>query len=546
MQELVISVQGLAGEAAGGQLRARFDEHGGSIGRADDNTLVLPDPRRHISRHQADIVFEGGVFQIVNAAQSNPITLNRAVVEPGGARPLRGGDELLIGGYVLRVEGGVASPPPADPFDDLLAPGPTAATPAAALRPASPSSSRSPLPDDFDPFAVTGIGGAPATASRIGAGARAGVASGADWGGAPRGPSAAPTPAASADPAAMGGPAARPAPWGSPLSDIPDAGAGTSLDKIFGLDRGASTAWDDLLAPAPSSAGAGRPRTPATSSGSDLDPLARFASPPAPAVPLPTQAAWDDHTPEIHAPFMPPPIRPPAAPPPGPAPAPMPAVGGPMTPGGPALLWRAFEEGAGLPPSGEALDEAVLAERMRLLGALMLAGLDGTLRLMAARASTKQELRAEVTVIQPSGNNPLKFTRDAHAALRSLVQPAARGFMPAVPAWTDAMDDLLGHAVGTMAGMRAALDGLLAHFEPEKLEAALATPSLLESLLPAHRQAHLWKAYLERYRQVQTAAAEDFHGAFGRSFVQAYEAQLQRLDQARAAASAPAAGGTVR
>ena len=33
-----------------------FDERGGTIGRSDTNTLTLPDPKRHISRLQAEVV----------------------------------------------------------------------------------------------------------------------------------------------------------------------------------------------------------------------------------------------------------------------------------------------------------------------------------------------------------------------------------------------------------------------------------------------------------------------------------------------------------
>ena len=40
-------------------ITAHFDLHGGTIGRADHNTLALPDPERHISREQAEITAGG-------------------------------------------------------------------------------------------------------------------------------------------------------------------------------------------------------------------------------------------------------------------------------------------------------------------------------------------------------------------------------------------------------------------------------------------------------------------------------------------------------
>jgi len=43
-----------------------------------------------------------------------------------------------------------------------------------------------------------------------------------------------------------------------------------------------------------------------------------------------------------------------------------------------------------------------------------------------------------------------------------LLAPPTRGFMPAAPAMRDAYDDLRAHQFGFIAGMRAALEGVLA------------------------------------------------------------------------------------
>jgi predicted component of type VI protein secretion system len=75
---------------------ARFDERGGTIGRAEHNRLVLPDPTRRISRVHATVVYRDGQFTIVDNG-SNPVAVNGRVVPgatgqhvgPGGA--LRGG-----------------------------------------------------------------------------------------------------------------------------------------------------------------------------------------------------------------------------------------------------------------------------------------------------------------------------------------------------------------------------------------------------------------------------------------------------------------------
>ncbi|HRD95017.1 MAG TPA: hypothetical protein PLA97_01270, partial [Rubrivivax sp.] len=60
-------------------------------------------------------------------------------------------------------------------------------------------------------------------------------------------------------------------------------------------------------------------------------------------------------------------------------------------------LWAALCQGAEIQMP---LPPGAAEERMRELGRILRSAVDGTLRLMAVRASTKHELRADVTVIQ--------------------------------------------------------------------------------------------------------------------------------------------------
>jgi FHA domain-containing protein len=189
-------------------------------------------------------------------------------------------------------------------------------------------------------------------------------------------------------------------------------------------------------------------------------------------------------------------------------------------------LWAAFCEGAGLSLERP---QSLTPELMRVLGMLMREATEGTLRLMAVRATAKNELRATVTTIRSRNNNPLKFSPNAQAALEQLLQPPLRGFMSGPAAMQDAMHDLVGHSIGTMAGMRAALAGVLGRFEPADLERQLIGTSLIDSVLPMNRKAKLWDLYLRHFGAIRDAAQDDFHELFGAAFVAAYEDQLDRL-----------------
>lgn len=222
------------------------------------------------------------------------------------------------------------------------------------------------------------------------------------------------------------------------------------------------------------------------------------------------------------APLMPPPPPPVASH----APAAPVASAAPAVPADQAALLAAFREGLGiptLPASG------LTPEFMRLLGQLVHESARGTVDLLVARAALKREVRAESTMIVAKENNPLKFSPTAEVALGHLLGPSVRGFIPPQQAMRDAFDDLRAHQLAFLAGMRAALEGLLQRFDPASLESRLTQKSVLSSLLPAARKAQLWSVFQQEYQQIAGELSDDFHQVFGREFLRAYEAQLDAL-----------------
>ena len=645
---ITISVLAYNGKPLPQPLVADFDEMGGNIGRGEGNTLVLPDPERHISRTHAAIVFRAGAYAVRDQGTATPVYVNGQPLGNGREVPIVDGDEIRIGGYTLQVgvttevnaqnplAPSAAAPAKEDvlgmfsgpaaggagPFADLLAPAPQKPSPArGAAKPAE------------EPF------GAPAPA---GGGAAPGAIP-ADFD-------------AFAD---LAPPAAQPAEARLPddfdLGLGPSSPANQSIDQLFGLGPGASP---DVLAP-------GSPLAQAPGSaegGPNVDPLAAFGA--APNVkPSPAYTQRDD-TPELHGSFRIPEARPEAAPqrpappaaprgaPVAPAPGPSqptagerrddmvlswespesgseagairtmivrppgdkrpmtrdaearggapsvdplalfgagPAAAGadrlginapPVTPqaarpevssaatpsrveaarpaagrpspeqfapvpaGATALspaqqdeLLRAFLAGAGVPdlkmPSG------LTPQLMNMFGRLLREATQGTLDLLLARALTKREVHAEVTMIVARENNPLKFSPNVEVALSHLLAPQGRGFMTPLRAMKDAYNDLRSHQLGFMAGMRAALAGVLERFDPQHLEKRLSQKSVMDSLLPMNRRAKLWDLFSELYGDISKEAEDDFHALFGREFLRAYEEQVAKLEREDKDASRP-------
>ena len=208
----------------------------------------------------------------------------------------------------------------------------------------------------------------------------------------------------------------------------------------------------------------------------------------------------------------------------------------PIASAAPDVLTEAFLRGAGLAPS--ALPHGLTPEIMTIIGSLLRSATAGAVDMLAARAATKREVQASVTIISVQANNPLKFLPNADAALLQLLGKKMPGFMRADVAMRDAFDDLRAHEVGVIAGTRAALTEVLGKFDPAMLGDKLAKGSVLESLMPSARKAKLWDMYLERYLQIRREAEDDFQSIFGRAFVQAYERETARIK-----GESPMAGG---
>lgn len=110
-------------------IAACFDDGGGTIGRAEHNTLVLPDPERHVSRLQAEIVAQaGGSFLVRNVGTANPIVVGDRVVGRSETALLEAGDQIRICGYVLQVANAEPAPAPAPPAAELPDPPPARTT----------------------------------------------------------------------------------------------------------------------------------------------------------------------------------------------------------------------------------------------------------------------------------------------------------------------------------------------------------------------------------------------------------------------------------
>ena len=113
MPALTITVVSQNGEPLTDELKAEFEARGGSIGRGSGSTLLLPAPLRQISRTHALIELRDGQFTLTDQSSVTPVVVNGQSLGNGRSMPIAPGDEIVIGGYRMRVEGDA----PNAPFD---------------------------------------------------------------------------------------------------------------------------------------------------------------------------------------------------------------------------------------------------------------------------------------------------------------------------------------------------------------------------------------------------------------------------------------------
>ncbi len=495
-----------------------------TIGRGQENDIVLPDPDRLISKNHCAIEDQNGNVVVIDFS-TNGTFLNYGKVPLGRVpTPLNDGDVLSMGAYEMVVA--ITTGKPVNPYADLPPPvddgpvshgqadaapdlmdlldGPSAKKhdflddlmgaeppkgPSQIMRedpidelslPALPGEDDPILgriPDPLDDFAGASLGQHSASGSDSfrSSQPRSSVIPD-DWdddllspGGAKNDsdPFAAPPPAA----------AARPVP------DLPP-------DAFDGLMPGQTTPPTAAKPPAARAA-------PAEVAGPD-DGTSPFAA---------GAAAAAARTPATAAPKAPPPAAAPAR---------------AATSSGHSDAARAFFVGAGA--EDVVIPDDQMAATMERLGAVMKTMIEGLRDVLMTRSSIKGEFRMERTQISAGGNNPLKFALSPEHAVEMILRPKAKGYMEGSVAVAEALADIKAHEVAMVTGMEAAIRGVMAQLDPKKMDEKAGSGGVL-----SNRKAKLWDEYEKLYTKMAGQADNDFHEFFSKEFAKAYLDQLERL-----------------
>jgi type VI secretion system FHA domain protein len=478
----------------GGADRQTFHGEGGSIGRENDNSWVLPHSK--VSGHHAVISYRDAVYYIEDRSR-NGVCLNSSKnrLERGRPYALKSGDRILIDPYEIRVSITHNQDDAAAERDfGGLADVRSSAVPLDASNPF----------DTDDPFAPRPI---PSSGLESPAEEIAGQA---------------------LDPLEL-------------LNLVPKQAPARKAPSAKDLARGSPL--DEHYKP-PAAVPAPAPDAPAKAITipRDYDPLAPddapFNSPSYPSSePLPDErAAYRPHEervtplPSATAPLIVP------APPNAPAPLIAPARVSPPVENWPSVPERTPVAASTDPTStadfaavlaGAGLDPAnVTDEVAREFGQILRVVVSGVMDVMRSRQQIKDEFRMRMTRVRAAENNPLKFSANVDDALHNLLVKRNPAYLPPVEAFEDAFADLRNHQIAMLAGMRVAFESMLAEFDPDRLQQDFDR-QLNKGLVPA--KLRYWDLYREKRHEIVKDPEASFRRLFGEEFARAYEDQLKQL-----------------
>jgi len=474
-----------------------------SIGRGAECSWQLNDPDMYVSRKHCVITGEAGQFIVTDASRGGLFIDGKdQPLGPGNAARLESGMRLRLGDTVIRIEveaaAPVATPRTQAPVQRQLTHDDFFSQP---VTPPPPVRRPEGLPQPFD----------------------TGAADARRYDTAPDRP---PPPPLFDDPFTLDR-SVQARPTGSVPEPIAPRGGDFGFGSFF--DEPAKARPADPSAPVERA-----PVAPAAAPASDD----WWAMPPPVAAPEPPPSAPEPPPPEPLRLTPEAPATAPVAPeenrsrqrgePAPPPPAPEPPAAAPSMPDTAADigLRDAFFRGLGLDPAASddpAAEMEAMGQRFRLL-------VEGLMLMLRTRAKEKQNARVAQTVISNTDVNPLKFLATTNEAMAALVAAKGPGYLDPETAINGAFRDLADHQVRSWVAIQSALRRMIDRFDPAAVEKDLEQLGMLESLLSGGRNAKLWKAYTDRYKDIARAAEDRFLGEVGADFRDAYEGNREKTD----------------
>lgn len=168
-------------------------------------------------------------------------------------------------------------------------------------------------------------------------------------------------------------------------------------------------------------------------------------------------------------------------------------------------------------------------ENMHQLGHILSMFSQSTVALLSSRSIFKRSVKTDMTMVLDDVNNPFKLLPTGKTVLIQMFCTPMPGFMLPIKSVRDALIDLQAHQLGMISGIRAIIASMLKSFNPEQLEDKARLSGITSRLsLPGSRKAALWDYFVRSYGETVGEIEDDFHSLFGEAFLNAYDMEVNQ------------------
>jgi type VI secretion system protein len=181
---------------------------------------------------------------------------------------------------------------------------------------------------------------------------------------------------------------------------------------------------------------------------------------------------------------------------------------------------EAFCRGVGIDPAS--LPSDAQNALLTLAGQMVREVVLGLMEALKNRADVKSKLRLSQTTIQPSDNNPLKFSASVDEAVKKLLDPHGSRYLTPIEAIRQSFADLRAHQSGMMGAMQAAMDEFMSRIEPGELQERFDRGLKRGALLGAANKMKYWDLFAEFYQVLNQRNEQGLPTVFGEEFARAY------------------------
>lgn len=187
---------------------------------------------------------------------------------------------------------------------------------------------------------------------------------------------------------------------------------------------------------------------------------------------------------------------------------------------------HALCRGAGIDPAS--IPTALQPQAVQIAGQILRELSMGLMEFMQERNEFKRRFRISQDTIQPSENNPLKFSAGVDEGLRKLFEQYGNRYLGPVDAVRESFREVRLHHQAMSLAMHAAFVDFVHRLDPTDLRERFDRGLKRGGLLGAANKTKYWDLYTELY-QTLAQMKDDLPHVFVEAFARSYEEKAQEL-----------------